>query len=137
VTALVEGAKAGTPMVLIAGDTPVIDREHAQNIDQSALVAATGAGFEQLRAPETVAEDLARAFYRAHVERRPIVFNVPVEFQWDEIDYEEPYLRLPETRTAIETSKDMDDAIGIIASSRLPVVIAGRGVADSDAEAAV
>src|SRR5690606_33616619 len=38
ITALVEGVKAGTPMVLLVGDTPVIDREHAQNIDQRALV---------------------------------------------------------------------------------------------------
>src|SRR5690606_36221543 len=90
VTALVEGVKAGTPMVLLVGDTPATDREHAQNINQSALVAATGAGFEQLRSPETVAEDLARVFYRAHVEHRPIVLNMPVEFQWQEIEYQKP-----------------------------------------------
>ena len=137
VTALVEGVKAGTPMVLLVGDTPAIDREHAQNIDQRALVAATGAGFEPLRSPETVAEDLARAFYRAQTEHRPIVFNMPVEFQWKDVDYQEPYLRLPEARTAIASSKDMDDAIGIIASSHLPVVIAGRGVDGPEAEAAV
>ncbi|MBV6272584.1 thiamine pyrophosphate-binding protein [Alcaligenaceae bacterium CGII-47] len=137
VTALVEGVKAGTPMVLLAGDTPVIDGEHAQNVNQRGLVAATGAGFEPLRGPETVAEDLARAFYRAHCERRPIVFNMPVEFQWQEVEYQKPYLRLPETRSAIASSKDMDDAIGIIASSHLPVVIAGRGVCEPEAEAAV
>lgn len=137
VTALVEGVKAGTSMVLLAGDTPVIDREHAQNINQRELVAATGAGFEQLRSPETVAEDLARAFYRAHSEHRPIVFNMPVEFQWQEVEYQKPYLRLPETRSAIASSQDMDDAIGIIASSHLPVVIAGRGVSGPEAEAAV
>ena len=137
VTALVEGAKAGTPMVLLAGDTPVTDREHAQNINQSALVAATGAGFEPLRSPETLAEDLARAFYRANTEHRPIVFNIPVEFQWQEVEYQKPYLRLPETRSAIASSNDMDDAIGIIASSHLPVVIAGRGVNNPEAEAAV
>lgn len=137
ITALVEGVKAGTPMVLLAGDTPVIDREHAQNVDQPGLVAATGAGFEMLRGPETVAEDLARAFYRAQCEHRPIVLNIPVEFQWQEVDYEKPYLRLPETRSSIASSKDMDDAIGIIASSHLPVVIAGRGVCDPEAEAAV
>jgi len=137
VTALVEGVKAGTSMVLLAGDTPVIDREHAQNINQRELVAATGAGFEQLRGPETVAEDLARAFYRAHSEHRPIVFNMPVEFQWQEVEYQKPYLRLPETRSAIASSQDMDDAIGIIASSHLPVVIAGRGVSCPEAEAAV
>ena len=137
VTALVEGAKAGTSMVLLVGDTPVIDREHAQNINQRELVASTGAGFEQLRSPETVAEDLARAFYRAQIEHRPIVFNMPVEFQWQEVEYQKPYLRLPEARSAIASSTDMDDAIGIIASSHLPVVIAGRGVSDPEAEAAV
>lgn len=137
VTALIEGTKAGTPMVLLAGDTPVADREHAQNINQAQLVAATGAGFEPLRSPNTIAEDLSRAFYRAHTERRPIVFNMPVEFQWLEVEYEKPYLRLPETRSAIPSSTDMDDAIGIIASSRLPVVLAGRGVCDADAEEAV
>ena len=84
-------------------------------------------GFEMLRGPQTVSEDLARAFYRAHVEHRPIVLNIPVEFQWVEVEYQKPYLRLPETRSVIESSTDMDDAIGIIASSRLPVVIAGRG----------
>ncbi|WP_119516423.1 thiamine pyrophosphate-binding protein [Neopusillimonas maritima] len=137
ITPLVEGVKAGTPMVLLAGDTPAIDREHAQNVNQRGLVEATGAGFEMLRSPETVAEDLARAFYRAHVERRPIVLNIPVEFQWVEVEYQKPYLRLPETRSVIESSTDMDDAIGIIASSRLPVVIAGRGVDSPEAEAAV
>lgn len=137
ITALVEGAKAGTSMVLLVGDTPVIDREHAQNVDQRALVAATGAGFEPLRSPETVAEDLARAFYRAQIEHRPIVFNMPVEFQWQEVEYQKPYLRVPETRSAIPSSADMDDAIGIIASSRMPVVIAGRGVNSPEAEASV
>src|SRR5690606_21987696 len=90
-----------------------------------------------LRGPETVAEDLSRAFYRAHSERRPIVLNVPGEVQWEEVEYQKPYLRLPETRSAIASSDDRDEAIGIIASSRLPVVIAGRGVSDPEAEAAV
>ncbi len=137
VTALVEGVKAATPMVLIVGDTPVLDREHAQNIDQAALVAATGAGFEHMRGTETVAEDLARAFYRAQVELRPIVLNVPVELQWSDVEYRKPHLRVPETRSVIPSSKDMDDAIGIIATASLPVVIAGRGVNTPEAEASV
>ncbi|HEX7380769.1 MAG TPA: thiamine pyrophosphate-binding protein, partial [Nevskiaceae bacterium] len=137
ITALVEGVKAGTSMVLLAGDTPAIDPEHAQNVDQPALVAATGAGFQPLRGPQTVAEDLSRAFYRAQSEHRPIVFNVPVEFQWQDVDYQKPYLRFPETRGVIPTSADMDDAIGIVASAHLPVVIAGRGASAPEAEAAV
>lgn len=136
-TALVEGVKTATPVVLLAGDTPVQDREHAQKVDQRALVLATGAGFEPLRAPETLAEDLARAFYRARAEHRPVVFNMPIEFQWEEVEYDKPVLRYPQTRSAIASSDDMDHAIGMLASARRPVVIAGRGARAAEAEAAI
>lgn len=132
-TALVEGVKAATSIVLLAGDTPGEDREHAQSVDQRALVLATGAGFEPLRSPQTVAEDLNRAFYRARTEHRPIVFNMPLEFQWQEADYQKLPLRFPEARSAIASSADMDEAIGIIASARRPVVVAGRGAVDGEA----
>ena len=118
-TALVEGVKTATSIVLLAGDTPGEDREHAQSVDQRALVLATGAGFEPLRSPKTVAEDLNRAFYRARTEHRPIVFNMPLEFQWQEANYEKLPLRFPETRSVIASSADMDEAIGIIASAEI------------------
>ena len=57
VTPLVEGVKSRTPMVLLAGDTPMEDREHLQKVNQHEFVIATGAGFEQLRSPRTVALD--------------------------------------------------------------------------------
>ncbi|MCK9516882.1 MAG: thiamine pyrophosphate-binding protein [Ottowia sp.] len=136
-TALVEGVKTATPIVLLAGDTPAADREHAQKVDQRALVEATGAGFEPLRRPETLAEDLARAFYRARTEHRPVVFNMPIEFQWLDVDYEKPLLRFAETRGVIAASDDMDHAIGMLASARRPVVVAGRGARAPEAEAAI
>ncbi|MEO0665070.1 MAG: thiamine pyrophosphate-binding protein, partial [Pseudomonadota bacterium] len=73
VSALVEAVRSHHAIVLLAGDTPVSRPEHLQNIDQRELIKTTGAGFEQMRAPETAAQDVARAFYRAAVERRPIV----------------------------------------------------------------
>lgn len=87
VTPLIEGVKSHTPILLIAGDTAVLDRENLQNISQRDITIATGAGFEQVRAPGTIAEDVATAVRRAWAERRPIVLNVPVEFQWQEVDY--------------------------------------------------
>jgi thiamine pyrophosphate-dependent acetolactate synthase large subunit-like protein len=80
VTGLIEGVKGQAPMLLIAGDTAADDRDNAQNIAQRELVLATGAGIEQLRAPKTLARDVAMAIQRAQAERRPIVLNVPVEF---------------------------------------------------------
>src|SRR5690606_3441878 len=88
-------------------------------------------------APATLADDLARAFRRAGQEHRPVVLNMPIEFMWQEVEYSAPRVYFPESRSVISSSVDMDNAIGIIASSRLPVVIGGRGAADPEAEAAI
>ena len=77
VTALIEGTKGTIPIVLLCGDTPVEDPDHQQAISQRALVEATGAGFEQMKSPATVSDDVANAFRRARLERRPIVLNMP------------------------------------------------------------
>lgn len=137
ITALVEGVRTATPLVLLAGDTPAGDREHHQRIDQRALIAATGAGFEPLRTPSTAIEDLTRAFYRAALEKRPIVFNMPVEFQQQDCPGQKPRLYFPESRSAIASSVDMDNAIGIIASAHKPVVVAGHGAIAPAAKAAI
>ena len=87
VTALVESVKDHTPVLLVAGDTAAVDRDNLQNIAQREVILTTGAGFEQVRAPHTVVEDVSVAVRRATVEKRPIVLNVPVEFQWHEVEY--------------------------------------------------
>ena len=87
-TALTEAVRGHAPLVILAGDTPADNPRHLQSIDQSELVKVTGAGFEQLRTPATVGQDVARAFYRAQVERRPIVLNMPADYMWQEADYD-------------------------------------------------
>ena len=61
ITALVEGAKNETPILVVAGDTPIEQEQHLQNLDQHALVTATGAGFQPVRNAETIAEDVSTA----------------------------------------------------------------------------
>jgi len=136
-TALIEGVKMGVPMVLLAGDTPVEARNHMQKAPQRDLVVPTGAGFEQVRAPATVLQDLATAFRRARAERRPIVLNLPVDFQWTEIEYRRTVHQPVDQRTVAPSSAELDDAIGIIAAARRPIVLAGRGVDTPESRAAV
>ena len=62
VTALIEGVRARTPLVLLAGDTAVVDRDNLQKIDQRSVILPTGAGFVQVRSPETIPEDIVSAF---------------------------------------------------------------------------
>jgi thiamine pyrophosphate-dependent acetolactate synthase large subunit-like protein len=127
ITALTEGARGHIPMVLLAGDTPVSNPRHLQGIDQRELVKATGAGFEQVRSPDTVSMDVARAFYRAQVERRPIVLNIPADFMWQEVIHEVRVLDVFTAPGGVAQGDILDQAIGMIASARRPLILAGGG----------
>lgn len=127
VNALAEAARSRTPVVVIAGDTPTDNPRHTQSLEQRDLVLSTGAGFEQVTAAATGTESLAIAFFRARIEQRPIVLNIPIEYQWADVQYKKHVLEVPNTRAFLPSSDDMDNAVGIIASAKRPIVLAGRG----------
>lgn len=137
ITALVESVKDHTPVLLVAGDTAVVDRENFQKIPQRDVVLPSGAGFEQVRSPETVAEDVAVAVRRALLERRPIVLNVPIEFQWAEVEYTPDRVRWVRPQAVVPDPAALDDAVGIVASAKRPLVLAGQGASDPEAKAAL
>ncbi|MFD1196711.1 thiamine pyrophosphate-binding protein [Seohaeicola saemankumensis] len=127
ITALVEGTKGTLPIVVMCGDTPIEDPDHIQALAQRALVEATGAGFEQMKTPATVSRDVATAFRRARLERRPIVLNMPSAMMWEQTEYKKAATELPDLPTAPGESDALNEAIGILASARRPVILAGRG----------
>lgn len=127
ITALTEGVRGHTSMVLLCGDTPVTAPQNLQNIDQRELTKATGAGFVQMRAPETVAEDIAKAFYKTRVERRPVVLNMPVDFMWGEVEHKKIVHPVFDNPALVLEGDNLDDAIGMIASAKRPVILAGGG----------
>lgn len=138
VTALAEGVKSATPMVLLCGDTAYADRENLQNISQRDVILSSGAGFEQLNRPETVLDDFARAVRRARAERRPVAFNFPSDLMAHDVREELRRPPLDEGEYGGTTRGDaFDDAIGIIAAARRPVVLAGRDAIGEDARAAL
>ncbi|HET8616839.1 MAG TPA: thiamine pyrophosphate-binding protein [Actinomycetales bacterium] len=129
VTALVDAVRAGLPVLVIAGDTDPAVRGHLQNIDHRSVVLATGAGFEPATSPETAASDLARALRRARHESRPVVLNIPITFQWQDVDYvpaPAPSVRQKRVRPDRDA---LEDAVGLVAGARRPVVLGGRGAA--------
>ena len=126
-TALTEAARSHIPLVVLAGDTPVDNPRHLQSIDQREFVKVTGAGFEQLRTPATSSKDVARAFYRAQVERRPIVLNMPADFMWEEVAHESKVLDVFTAPGGVAEGDTLDNAIGMIASARRPLILAGGG----------
>lgn len=138
ITGIVEGVRGSVPLVLLCGDTDVVDRENLQSAPQREFITDAGAGFEQLRSSKTVAEDVARVLRRALVERRPIALNAPMDLDWSPVeDYRPAHVRVPERRAVVTASEDLDNAIGIIAAARRPIILAGRGAATADAREAL
>ena len=62
--------------------------------------------------------DVARAVYRAQVERRPIVLNMPVEFMWQEVTHTRNVLDVFTAPGGVAEGGILDEAIGMIASAR-------------------
>lgn len=131
VTALREGVVARRPMILLCGDTPATAPFHPQNIDQREVVKAAGAGFEQVKAPETASRDVANAFYRARKERRPIVVNIPSDFMWAEVTHQTVVFPFPEAASVITEGALHEEAIGMIASAKRPLILAGAGAVEA------
>lgn len=126
-SALIEGVKRRAPMILIAGDTPPESNLSIQDLDQSRVVQATGAGFHPVEAPENAVEDLAVAFQRAQTEKRPIVLNVASHFMDVAINYAPPRRPVREQAKLVSEGAEFDAALGMLASARRPSFWPGQG----------
>jgi len=126
--ALVSAEREHRPIVLIAGDTGAEARGNAQKIDQASLVAPTGAGYEFAASACSAPADLARALGRAAAQQRPVVFSVSVDFNFAEADYVAGTPRRETLRQApAPDPAALDSAVGLMASARRPIVLAGAG----------
>jgi thiamine pyrophosphate-dependent acetolactate synthase large subunit-like protein len=133
-TAVVDAVKARAPMLLIYPDTAVEEKHYRQNVPQRDLLLPTGAGFEPVRSPRTVLEDLAVAIRRAQFERRPVALNVPREYMAADVDYQRLVLDPVSMPKPAVDGESLDRAVGIIATARRPVVLVGRGAVAARAE---
>lgn len=137
-TALVEGVKSLTPIVLLCGDTAAHDRGNLQDIPQREAILSTGAGFEQMRSAATATGDLARAIRRARTERRPVAFNIPTDLQREEVEYRPVALEASAPAVlAAPAGEALDNAVGIIAAAKRPIMLAGRGACDDESREAL
>nr|WP_274636943.1 thiamine pyrophosphate-dependent enzyme [Microbacterium bovistercoris] len=127
VDSLIEVAKARLPVVLIAGDTADADDDNFQDIDQSALVAACGAGFVRARAPRYAAADLRRALQLADSRRMPVVYDIPIDYQWVDVAYDVHGARHSYGPVLEPDAAAVEEAAGILAAARRPLILAGRG----------
>lgn len=134
---LIDSVRSRMPLLVVAGDTGSEDQKTLQKIPQRQLVAPTGAGFEQVRAPRTAVQDLATAVRRALVERRPIVLNVPVDFMWEDVTYVRAGSGYAGPQAVVPDSEALEAVVGVLAGARRPIVLGGRGASTPRARAAL
>lgn len=139
-TAFVTAARARSPIVAFCGEYPHTDPEYAQYLNQSRFAEACEAGFVQLQNADQTDEIVRKAFYLAKLERRPIMLSCPMDVQQKNFDDDEPYVPTTEvwkTGTVMPDAKQLERAADLIASSKHPVIIVGRGAQWSGAGPAV
>jgi acetolactate synthase-1/2/3 large subunit len=143
-TALTVASRAGTPLVVMAGDIPSTVKgmgTHRQDTDQRAFVEASGALFHQLRDATTVSSDVQRAFWLAQTHRRPVVLNCPIDTQAAEfrgdVRYTPTKALLFRQQPLIPDAEAIEKAADMIVASRRPVIVAGAGAVAAGAKAAI
>lgn len=136
VNPVVEAVRAHSPLLLLTGDTPAA-RGHAQSIDLRALFSATGASYRLVSDVAHLVDELRSAIEQVTTTRTPLVLNIPVDVQNKDVDYMAPSLTSV-ARTAPRLDEDsLDAALGVVATARRPLVVAGQGAVSSGAGRAI
>lgn len=136
-TALSEAVAARTPLVLLTADTPGSQRRHPQQVDREGFVRPTGAAFQRARRAEDVVEEFGRAVQQASLERRPVVLDLPVDHMQVDVSDRISQHRRANLPPIPPSPAALDDALGIVASARNPMILAGRGAVLSGAKEAL
>ncbi|RZL68782.1 MAG: thiamine pyrophosphate-binding protein [Rhodococcus sp. (in: high G+C Gram-positive bacteria)] len=131
-TSLTEAARSRTPIVVLTGDTPAV-RGYIQHIDLPALVAPTGALYQRMHNPSEVFDSIAIATRTAMVARRPVLLDLPIDMLAADIEPGRSRVRSTPPHTTAPGEDALDHALGVIASARRPVVLAGRGAVLAEA----
>jgi thiamine pyrophosphate-dependent acetolactate synthase large subunit-like protein len=132
-TGLTEAAKARTPLVLVAADTPAGDVGSNFFVEQAKLAEAVGAVPVRVNRPASAYADTMRAVRTALGRRRAVLLNVPLDVANAEAEWpaEDGALALPALPAPSEEAvRALADAVQ---AARRPVIVAGRGAVLSGA----
>src|SRR4051794_19138234 len=132
-TGLTEAAKSRTPLLLLAGEAPAAALRSNFRLDQAALATTVGAAAERVHSGASAAADVARALRRAQVERRPVLLSMPLDVQTQPAAAHKAAPTAPAPHPPAPSPAGVAQIAELIAASRRPVIIAGRGAVLSGA----
>jgi sulfoacetaldehyde acetyltransferase len=135
VTSVAAANQAHTPMVVISpsAGTPTVGWDGFQECDQVSVFKAITKETVRVTHPSRVADCLRTAFRIAYAERGPVLFDIPRDYFYGEIeDYIlEPNQYRVDSR-GCGSIESINEAVKLLAKAKYPVIISGRGTVDSD-----
>jgi thiamine pyrophosphate-dependent acetolactate synthase large subunit-like protein len=132
VTALVEAVRADSPVLLLTGD-PVGRRYFPQEFDLEGMARLCGADYWRVRTAEHLVDDVAMVLAKVAATRRPLLLNVPFDLQNADLDYVPSAFRALSRQAPAPDETALDAALGVVASARRPLVLAGHGAVTAGA----
>lgn len=133
ITALTAAVRNRTPLLLVAGDLPRPAFRHNQRIDQSAVVAPTGAGYVSATTSAGAGRQVESAIRMALFQRRPVVLDIANDVQMEQWSGEartgQLLAMLQQTRSQrrVPDPAAVADAARRLDAAQRPVLLAGRG----------
>jgi thiamine pyrophosphate-dependent acetolactate synthase large subunit-like protein len=136
-TALATASRGSIPMVVFAGDSPTSSAWYVQQLDLGPLAVATGARYVAVKSVDRMLDSVREAFYIARQERQPVVLGVPMDLQkapfpWG-AEYSPSTDLMPTTQRPAPDPALVDQLVSLIAESKRPIILAGRGCVRSGA----
>jgi thiamine pyrophosphate-dependent acetolactate synthase large subunit-like protein len=130
-TFLVEAVRSKTPLLVVTGET--LEPTHFQRLDIAAVAATAGAGYDMVHRPGSLVRDLDRALRRTVAEGRPVVLNLPFRLLRADAGDQPPVRRPLPTARVTPSPEALDAALGLAASAKRPLLLAGRGAVSAGA----
>src|SRR5829696_4974068 len=136
VTSVAAANMAHTPMVVISpsSSTTTIGWDGFQESNQVDIFKAITKATVRVTHPSRAADALRSAFRIAYAERGPVLYDIPRDYFYGEIDEEilEPHRYRADAKTA-GSPESLDRAAELLAGANNPAIIAGKGVVDAEA----
>jgi acetolactate synthase I/II/III large subunit len=129
---LIAANRSRTPVVIFTSKTPFNSDNNSQRLNQDRFVNGAEAGYIEVVNPSFAERAVLTAFYTARMESRPIVLCLTHEVQGQDHDFDgdeyQPSSAMFSRQQRIRPDlEQLQAAIDIIAPSRKPVVVIGRG----------
>ena len=135
-TSMIVASRARIPLVAFVGETPLGDESAVQYLDQRRFAAAIECEFFHVAKADSATEVVRNAFHLARTQSRPVMISAPMDVQLQEFDDDLPYSPSTErlrTPKLLPHPDRIEQARELIAASKRPVIIAGRGARQAGA----